>query len=358
MNSSESEASPAYPEEDEKGQQKLEERLPLLDGINTVIACLAVLGNAMVIAVMLLRRRAFGSLTNRLILHQSVIDAVAGAVFFLHKVVKNPTVTVSPRGDLVDELVCRLVYSDVLLWCVNVTSTYNLVVLSLERFAATCHPVWHRNACTPSRLKYALAASWLIGFVYGAHIPLVVEPYRGRCRVMDLGLGVQILIGVLALGTEFVAPLCVLLFAYARILATIRGRMGAVAPAGAGPPEGGRGAGENAGRAPPVLSRAKQNVLATVLTAGVMFVVCWAPTELDYIDELYFDKSWGYLVNVALTGLLACNMFVNPLVYCFMYRKFRGHLADLVLGRCVGGRGRVEDDEPSVISTVRTPGPV
>ena len=37
--------------------------------VNTIIACLAVLGNSLVITVMLLRRRVFSSFTNRLILH-------------------------------------------------------------------------------------------------------------------------------------------------------------------------------------------------------------------------------------------------------------------------------------------------
>ena len=64
---------------------------------NLVIVCLTLLGNGTVIIVMVARRRQFSSFTNRLILHQSIIDALAGLVFFLHRIVKSPNLKVSEK---------------------------------------------------------------------------------------------------------------------------------------------------------------------------------------------------------------------------------------------------------------------
>ncbi|XP_038073003.1 allatostatin-A receptor-like [Patiria miniata] len=271
------------------------------DVINTIIACLAVLGNAMVITVMLLRRRAFSSFTNRLLLHQSVIDALNGLMFFLFTVVPEFPFMVSLEGNAYDQLACRVVYSGVLHWSLNVTSTYNLVIISLERFMATCYPVKHRNTWSKSKLKLALATSWAVGFLYGSHMLFVFEPRQGECQAIRMGLGLRVLLWVVVVvGTEYLVPLAILIYTYTRILIALTRKVGN--------PAGGQ---LNS------LSKAKKNVLVTVLLAGIMFVVCWTPAEIYYIDVLFFDDSFGDGVYVALTGVLACNMFINPIIYCF-----------------------------------------
>ena len=55
---------------------------------NLVIVCLTLLGNGTVIVVVVARRRQFSSFTNRLILHHSIIDALACLVFFLQQISK------------------------------------------------------------------------------------------------------------------------------------------------------------------------------------------------------------------------------------------------------------------------------
>ena len=98
--------------------------------VNTVIACSAMLGNALVIFITTVRRKKFSSFTNRLIRHQSIIDFVSGVIFLLLKVVQPTEVTIAGTESLWGEIVCRFIQVDVPLWTVNVASTYNLVVIS------------------------------------------------------------------------------------------------------------------------------------------------------------------------------------------------------------------------------------
>ncbi|XP_022087616.1 substance-K receptor-like [Acanthaster planci] len=293
----------------------------LLDAINTIIACLAVLGNSMVISVMLLRPRVFSSFTNRLLLHQSVIDAVAGLLFLLFTVVREFPVVVSREGNEYDQLVCRVVHSAFLLWSVNVTSTYNLVIISLERFMATCYPVRHRNTWSRAKLKFALAASWLIGFLYGSHLLFIFEPRQGECQPVAMGVGLQVLFGAVVVGIEYLIPMSIMVYTYSRILTSLSMRPGN--------PVSGQ---------PNSLSRAKRNVLVTVLLAAVMFAVCWIPSELTYLNAVFFGDTFGEQVYEASTGVLACNMFVNPVIYCFMYERFRVQLRGLIMRRFRGNR--------------------
>ena len=50
-------------------------------------------------------------------------------------------------------------------------------------------------------------------------------------------------------------------------------------------------------------------------------------------------------VRAVFTGLVMCNMSVNPVVYCFKYEHFRTQLKQLVRSRF--GRNRVRPGEES-----------
>ncbi|XP_071788551.1 galanin receptor 2b-like [Asterias amurensis] len=289
--------------------------------MNTIIACLAVLGNSMVITVMVSRQRSFNSFTNRLILHQSVIDTIAGVVFFLHKVIRPVEMTVTLEGNVYDQLVCRLISSDFLLWAVNIASTYNLVIISLERLVATCYPVKYRNTVSSAWLKYAIGASWSLGIVYASHLIMVFEPNNGRCRDVDVQLGIRLMAGSIVLSVEYFIPLIIIVVSYTKIVIMLSKKLDK-----------------------PVnvrqhrLIEAKNNVLTTVILAGVMFVICWTPNEYDYMKALFFLEFWDETIYDALTGLLACNMFVNPIIYCLNYKHFRRQLSILVSKGCRSNR--------------------
>ncbi|XP_038066382.1 cephalotocin receptor 2-like [Patiria miniata] len=299
---------------------------PHLAAVYTLIACLAVLGNGMVITVILLRRQVFCSFTNRLILHQSIIDCLAGVMFFLHLVVINAKhISVSIEDTLKDQLVCRFLYSGFALWWVNVTSTYNLVMISLERFMATCHPVKHRNTWSAAKLKFAVGIAWATGFIYSAHFVFIAEPHQGHCRPTELVTSLKIFEASAVITIEYLVPMTILIYTYSQIIITLTKKS-------ANPMNGPRN----------VMNKAKKNVLVTTLLIGVLFTVFWTPSEILYICQL-FSGDWDILFYSLITSLLACNMLVNPIIYCFKYDHFRSELRNLVIGRC--RRNRVEDGD-------------
>ena len=298
----------------------------LLDNLKTIISCFAVLGNGAVIVVMLLRRKMFSSFTNRLILHQSCIDTAAGIVFYCSTVLKRPsTVVVSQAGNISDRLVCSLFFSDYFLWSLNVTSTYNLVIISLERFMATCYPLKYRRMHLNVKLRLGTAmTSWVVGFVYSTHQTLLVEPVGGRCQFIAISHAMKVFIGILAFTLEFALPMLTMLGSYAKILSTLKKNL--VNPVN--PRQH-------------IVRRAKKNVLVTLLMVTMVFVICWTPSECYYVGSLLLNLPANETIYIAFTTLLACNLFINPFIYCFMYHTFRSQLRDLVLGRFL--RNRVEN---------------
>ncbi|XP_038058598.1 allatostatin-A receptor-like [Patiria miniata] len=299
---------------------------PGLIAVNSVITSLALIGNGLVITVMLARRRVFSSFTNRLILHQSVIDSIAAVLFFLHKVVKSPGLTVSDANTFLDQFVCRFLFPDILMWCVYVTSTYNLVIISLERFMATCYPLKHRKVISKGKLKFAVAATWVIGFVHGINLINLFEPHQGKCQLVSKTSGLALSQGMLNTLIRYTVPLIILIYAYTRILIRLHKKI--VNPANIH---------QNFFR------RAKENVLKTVLVAGIMFAICWFP-----IEYVYFRAILGHvpsmLVYRGVTALVSCNAAVNPVIYCFMYEHFRSQLKDVFRKRL--RRNQVQNGQP------------
>ncbi|XP_022101572.1 galanin receptor type 3-like [Acanthaster planci] len=301
---------------------------------NVITVCLTLLGNGTVIIVMLARRQEFSSFTNRLILHQSTIDAIAGVVFFFHRLVKSSNLKVSEENNFLDHLVCRCFDKDTLLWWAYVASTYNLVFISLERFLATCHPIKHRNMLNARKLKIAIGTSWALGFAFALPTLFQMKPSGGRCQPVALGRAVRTLVGSFSVLNQFLVPVGVMIFAYGHIFIKLKT---------------GHGHHSRANAEQDRRSRAKKNVLMTVLMTSVLFVVCWTPSACGYIIITISDstgRAASQSVYLAVTTLTACNMFVNPIVLFLVYKHFRDQLKDLVLKRLRRNQVHSEQDPP------------
>ncbi|XP_038070495.1 delta-type opioid receptor-like [Patiria miniata] len=298
----------------------------LITTLTVITSFLSLLGNGTVITVMLARRRVFSSFTNRLILHQSTIDAINGLMFLLLRIVKSLNLVVSKENNFYDQLVCRVLASDVLLWCGYVTSTYNLVLISLERFMAICYPVKHRKMVNKHKLKIVIGVLWAISFVYNLPLLFLNAPSEGRCQITAAELNSQFLLGVVAFLIEYLAPLSIIVFVYGAIFIKLKTR---------------RDDSHN------FRNQAKKNVLVTLLMISVLFVVCWTPVECGTV--MLFSRDFDDdvpVVMAAMSLLISFNMIVNPIVYCFMYKQFRDQLKDVVLKRL--RRNQVQSDELQV----------
>ena len=107
----------------------------------------------------------------------------------------------------------------------------------------------------------------------------------------------------------------------------------------------------NANQQDGVFSKAKRNVITTMLIAGCMFFICGTPMQtfrLLYTTGVLTSStpSLYFFLNQTFKTLVMCNMSVNPVVCCFKYEHFRAQLKQLVRSRF--GRNRVR---PGVEST-------
>ena len=81
---------------------------------------------------------------NILIVNQSVVDMCA-SFFTLMTAVGEVDGTRMSRNSSYDQFICRFWLTRTPLWIHLFTSTYGILLMALERYAAVIHHVWYSN---------------------------------------------------------------------------------------------------------------------------------------------------------------------------------------------------------------------
>jgi len=95
---------------------------------------------------------SFVQMMNILVVNQSVIDMFASFFMILLSVVERK-ITGMSRDSIYDQFVCRVWITKKPLWCMLVTSTYGIVLMTLSRYIAVIHPIKYKNVRTAMLLR-------------------------------------------------------------------------------------------------------------------------------------------------------------------------------------------------------------
>ena len=306
--------------------------------VSVTLSLFGIIGNAFVCLVMLRYPKVFKSPTNKLIIHQSILDFLSALVFLLRQVLAASWLPNSIPGSLY----CKLWWSDWPQYSMFVSSTYNLVAISLERYFATCKPVSHRDLFSSRRLKFMMASTWVCGWVTQAHLVLVTFQLNdSTCDLSWSSPALQAFGGVCLFGVELVFPLSVIIFAYTKIIFELHMRS--------------RARVDDVNQdARNMLSKANRNVTNTLLVVAIVFAVCWIPTEVNYllfnlgVNVSFVDNS----VNIIVAAVVAVNFFINPVIYCFTYERFQKQVRKMVCRDCLRLHGHPWQDRVEPATTV------
>ncbi len=281
------------------------------------IGLLGMLGNFVVVLVMIcsptLRRKS----TNILILNQSLIDFCAAFFVIAHDMIR---ILPSSADRMTQDIYCRLWKARLPMWGLFISSTYNLIAMTLDRYVALVHPLVHRNRCSRKKIYIIMAAVWLFGPGWQSSyvIPTSGLSESGKCTIVKMYPSPQIqrFVGILAAMLEYFIPLLIITFAYTRMAIVLR-----------------RGVNTRSGNN--VISdtreqrmlKASTKVVKTLLAISLSFIVCWSPNQIFYTMyncgvKVDF-KSTFYHFSVVLAFLNCC---VNPLIYSLRYEEFQREL--------------------------------
>ncbi|XP_071809814.1 galanin receptor 2b-like [Asterias amurensis] len=289
-----------------------------LKAVYAIIGTLGVFGNGLVCLIFLMQRRSFRSVTNLLILNQTVIDLFNAFIFLVLRL--SPTIEKLPESILGD-IICRLWVSEYIMWSLFIASTMNLVLMSLERYYATCFPVRHRYHFTAQKAKIGMLFSWLWGFVYQLYWLIIRDFKNGVCGLKWSSPTLQKIMGIFLFLLEYFIPLSAMTFSYVSIILMLRRR------------------GADGQIVSMTFQRAKRNVTFTLCLVFFFYILCWTPTEITYfLYNLGYPYDFGSNTHMVVTVMVLLNMCVNPIIYTIKYEQFQRHLRRVFCTRCRGNR--------------------
>ena len=127
------------------------------------IGPLALLENLKIAVVIFQYTQMWRILTNVYVINQSLIVGLAGLVLLLTRAFQfNHDQGLS---GVWREIYCRVWVTKVPLWSLLISSTFNLLAVTLERYLGVVHPILHRVSFTTPKVVLSLVCVWLSGLV-------------------------------------------------------------------------------------------------------------------------------------------------------------------------------------------------
>ena len=295
--------------------------------VTHIIGGLGLFGNGFVIVVILSGRAMRKQFTNGYIINQSVVDALGGLCLIFSTAFEND----GRRFEtILDEIYCRIWLTKVLMWCCFLSSTYNLIALTFERYLAVVHPVWHKTKLTKGKVIASMAFVWMFGPAYNLlyTVPAAGITEDGECTAYTIWPNVltQRAVGVLTILIQFLLPLFLLVYFYSKMIFVLRQRVA---------PEAGGGAGD---RRKDTMAGARKNILKTLAIVACCFVFCWIWNQVYFLlynlgmKGLGFT-NWFHSISVSLVFVNCC---INPLIYIAKYEQFKKAARNLFTRRADG----------------------
>ena len=277
------------------------------------IGILGMLGNLLVIVVLLNSRHLLKAVTNLLIMNQSALDFTASFLIITTSFLRNIDSITTPVGK---EIFCRVWLTNLPVWGIFLSSTYNLVTITMERYFAIVYPLKLDRRLTRRKVYLLMAAIWMLGPTYNALFMVPTSRVQGGvCTVYTVWPNAltQRATGLLTVLVQFVVPIILIVFAYIRIAVVLKNSTG-----------GATGAYASSNRDERI-RRARQNVIKTLLLVSACFVLCWIWNQVYYLlfnlgyDKIDFNSAFYHFTVIAVF----CNCCLNPIIYSLKYQQFQ-----------------------------------
>ena len=303
----------------------------IMQNIYLAIGILGMTDNSFVAMVLMTSREMRGTTTNMFIINQSMIDFSAS--FFI--VVTNffRDVTHVPPG-LEREMFCRLWLTNLPIWGFFISSTYNLVCMTLERYYALVHPLKHAYNFTKKKAGIMFAFSWVIGpgFYMTYTVATSYMQDENTCSVINKwpGLTWQRTAGILITTFQYFIPLVIICYCYTRIILVLKRGAEPKSKERAGKKESSASSNRDN-----LMLKAKKNVIKTLLLVALCFVFCWSWNQVYYLmfnlgQNVSFNTPFYHFTVLAIF----CNCSLNPIVYAIKYEQFQRRVVELFCCCC------------------------
>ncbi|XP_071964210.1 kappa-type opioid receptor-like [Antedon mediterranea] len=290
-----------YPQDD------LEDPVALII-IRWLVTTVGVIVNFLVMFVFIYNKTYKKSLSHALLLHQTTVDMLGCCMFLIYY---NNDAPEGKNGTLF----CK---SRFLYWYLSATSSYNLVMVTIERYVAVVHPIAYRQRSFNRRKVTTLIIPHTCG-VIAAFIVLIIGDVnpesKGECKYYYSSDLTALLSAVFIFTMYWLLPVIVIVYCYTRILLNLR-KMAKIRNTTNEPRTG------NAGGQ---LKGTQRNMILTLVLVAIAFLVTVTPNFTLYmVYNICRCFEFSSIILHEITVLLnASNLCINPFIYCFTFTEFK-----------------------------------
>ncbi|XP_071940954.1 substance-P receptor-like [Antedon mediterranea] len=190
-----------------------------LVALRFTVVCIGIVLNILVTVVFVYIKMYKKSLLHGLIVQQSFLD-LFGCCTFLFFYNQD-----APDGEY-GTIFCK---ARTLFWIIASTSTYNLVVITIERYLAVVHPIWYRFRSEENKSILFYIMFYLIPYIMGTlilfHLGILAEVNEdspGECRYNYPNRTVGYVSGICIFLLLFFVPSSIMIYCYGVVIWTVR----------------------------------------------------------------------------------------------------------------------------------------
>ncbi|KAM3843296.1 trace amine-associated receptor 13c-like [Diretmus argenteus] len=193
------------------------------------------------------------------------------------------------------------------------SSVGNMVLISVDRYVAICHPLRYPTSITPRRVKICVTLCWVCSVSYSSLIlkDFLKQPDRYNSCDGECGIVINYTTGYVDIVVSFIGPVTVIIVLYSRVFVVavsqaraMRSHIVTVTH-----------------RRSVTVKKSEMKAARTLGIVIVVFLVCYCPYYLPSLAGQDTSSEASYLIFVIL--LLYCNSLLNPVIYAFFYPWFR-----------------------------------
>ena len=277
------------------------------------IGTVGVVANGFVLVVLMGYARIKFNPSTILLINQTVTDALCSMFVLLTKVL--PVLELGYLTGAWGEFLCRSLLNQNLFWACFNASSFSLVSITLERYLAVVHPVFHRNHLTKRLVVGLVVLGWLLGVLCVTPVFSFFRLNNGVCvagwpsRLFDL-------LYIICLTTlTYILPAVFIIVGYGKMIWVLKKR---------GMTVNSHTSGGAVSRE--TMLKGQLNTTVTMIMIAVVFVICLTPYQLytlvTVITEAHVTNFHSDFYLFLLLGSVL-NCCINPFIYAIKYNAFK-----------------------------------
>lgn len=222
------------------------------------------------------------------------------------------------------DLYCKLIGSQLPLWMMSITSSWNLALVNFERYLSIVYPIFHKTGITKCHTVMSITVVWLIGVAFDLPYIYFTSGYRnGTCVTTSIwpNYTVAVVVGVIGLFVQVLLPFIIMIGLYFSMMKVIRTKIA-------------NHTSVNQNSKGSRLTSRTRNILKTLAVVTFIFVVCYSPNWTLYLMYIagHIDVLSGDFYSFTVY-LVFVNCCVNPIIYSAQYKDFQMEVKKLCCKR-------------------------